>query len=274
MAGYWLKLYTEILDDYKYHQLPDKSKLLMYELFLLAKKIDKNGILPEIDEIAFLLRRPKEEIMDAWEPLSRLGIVSEDEDSAYVTHFQDRQAPIDSTERSKYYRDKKNKEAFEPEKRDYNEDATNRDREKRREEKNITDIPAIAEVEEKVRTPEEIKAMTIKAISDGQNKHADSVYDKALKRQYTSVEVSWCQEFTKCTGLHPEPSQVLDWCKCAKINIGAGITVDKIHDVLEYMQANKKDYYRPGSILLFGQKYLAEKTQPAVHVPAIGKYRE
>ena len=114
-----------------------------------------------------------------------------------------------------------------------------------------------------MRTPEEIKSMTLQAIATGQQKHADSVYDKALKRQYTSAEVTWCQEFTKCTGLHPEPSQVIDWCKSAKINIGAGITVDKIHDILEYMIANKKEYYRPGSILLFGQKYLAEKMQPA-----------
>jgi hypothetical protein len=136
------------------------------------------------------------------------------------------------------------------------------------------DIPAIAEVEEKMRTPEEVKAMTLQAIATGQQKHADSVYDKALKRQYTSAEVNWCQEFTKCTGLHPEPSQVLDWCKSAKINIGAGITADKIHDVLEYMRKKEVDFLRPGSILLYGQKYLAEKIQPSSHTPNIAKPRE
>jgi hypothetical protein len=146
MAGYWIKLYTEILDDYKYFKLPDVSKLLMYELFLLAKKVDQGGNLPDLDEMSFSLRRSKDDILAAIRPLIEVGIISEDEDCAYVTHFEDRQSANGNAERSRHKREKEHKEAATHTEPDCKDDDTNVTRdlqnsdtkrvgEKRREEK-------------------------------------------------------------------------------------------------------------------------------------------
>jgi len=53
----WIKLYRDILDDIKWHELSDSSAKLLISLWLLASE-DKqqHGELPPLEEIAFRLR--------------------------------------------------------------------------------------------------------------------------------------------------------------------------------------------------------------------------
>ena len=102
--GYWIKLYTEILDDYKYSQLPVQSQVLMYELFLLAGKMNEGGRLPETkEEIAFVLRRPEEFINEFIAPLVKSGIVL-NSNGYTVSKFAERQAPVTNSERVRTHR--------------------------------------------------------------------------------------------------------------------------------------------------------------------------
>ena len=105
MAGYWLKLYTEILDDPKYYRLSDNAKLGMYELMLVAKKIDSGGYLPSIQELNFYTRKQD----GWWQPiineLVKIEFLVEDELDTYkIRKFEDRQASTIGADRAKYAR--------------------------------------------------------------------------------------------------------------------------------------------------------------------------
>jgi hypothetical protein len=109
MASLWVKVYYEILDDFKYHNIPDDSKLLMYELFLLTRKMhamNNGGQLPGKEEIAFQLRRSPEFIESAMMPLLRLNIVSTNGEGYIITKFTDRQKADDPKERIRVFRNK------------------------------------------------------------------------------------------------------------------------------------------------------------------------
>lgn len=104
-AKYWIKLYHEILDDYKMHKLPDSLWRRTIELFLLAGDTDQDGLLPDLDEIAFRLRVDRETLQKEIEQLIGLGILIEDE-ALCVKNFEKRQAANSSTERSRKYRER------------------------------------------------------------------------------------------------------------------------------------------------------------------------
>ena len=65
----WIKLYRELLDDLEWHKLDAQSSKVLVMLWLLASESDE-GILPEIEEIAFRLRLSKTSIKTT---ISRLG---------------------------------------------------------------------------------------------------------------------------------------------------------------------------------------------------------
>ena len=62
MANYWIKFYTEVLDDPKVATLPDRLWRRFYELCLIACKHDDDGYLPEVEQIAWMLRQSPDEI--------------------------------------------------------------------------------------------------------------------------------------------------------------------------------------------------------------------
>ena len=65
----WIKVYREILDDKKFHALPDSSKLLLVMLWLVSSD-DKNGVIHnDRDSLAFCLRRDSKSIEDDLKPL-------------------------------------------------------------------------------------------------------------------------------------------------------------------------------------------------------------
>jgi hypothetical protein len=112
MAGYWLKLYTEILDDPKYYRLSDNAKLGMYELMLVAKKVGQDGHLPGVDDIEFYTRRSA----SWWEPvideLKAINFITGNEAGHVIRKFEDRQKAVTDTEKQRYYREALHKKEF------------------------------------------------------------------------------------------------------------------------------------------------------------------
>lgn len=112
MAGYWLKLYTEILDDPKYYRLSDNGKLGMYELMIIAKKFDQDGELPDIEDICFYSRRQKE----WWEPvlqeLKKIQFIVYLNDCQIIRKFSDRQSAVPDADRQRYSRNNRHAKEF------------------------------------------------------------------------------------------------------------------------------------------------------------------
>lgn len=103
MANSWIKLYHEILSDPKMGMMSDKLFRRTIEFFLIAGKEDRAGKLPELDDIAWILRISKKDVQKAIDDLVRLNIISiqtdplsamlgQPEKKYYViTHFSERQ---------------------------------------------------------------------------------------------------------------------------------------------------------------------------------------
>jgi len=112
--GYFLKLYTDILDDPKYFRLSEEAKTGMYEIFLVAKKIEtgteSTGELPSLEDIAFHTRRDVEWWKNVMVELVSAEIV--DADQQMIRKFKERQAKISDAERMKQYRKRKNDSTF------------------------------------------------------------------------------------------------------------------------------------------------------------------
>lgn len=145
--GYWLKLYTDILDDSKYFKLSKNARLGMYELLLVAKKLEdigeKTGDLPDIEEIAFQTRSSVEEWKEIIIELSDIGFLESNGDGFTIKNYEKRQSAIADKVRAKQSRKKINDNTMNTSaSRVCNDDVTNasrdflfRDGEKRREEK-------------------------------------------------------------------------------------------------------------------------------------------
>ena len=115
--GYWLKLYTDILGDYKYHKLSEKAKLGIYELMLVVKENESDkltGILPPIEEIAFCTRRDESEWEEIIKELEGIDFIATDGDNRIIKNYVKRQSKIPDTIRSKENRKRKNKPEEQP----------------------------------------------------------------------------------------------------------------------------------------------------------------
>lgn len=107
-SKYWIKLYHEILDDWKMAQLSDRLFRRTIQLFLLAGELDQEGNLPSLGEMAWRLRtgEPSEILEAELVELSRLGIVGQSDGIWLVTNFAKRQEAVSSTERWRKWRDR------------------------------------------------------------------------------------------------------------------------------------------------------------------------
>ena len=108
MGNTWMKLYHELLDDPKVGMMNDHLFRRMIELFLLAGRENKDGLLSTPTEIAWTLRTTEKDITAVVTELKRLNVINETEDGRInVTHFAERQSK-DTTdyERVKRWRDK------------------------------------------------------------------------------------------------------------------------------------------------------------------------
>jgi len=112
VADYWIKLYHELLDDPKMALLPDRLWRRTIELFLLAGKVNKNGLLPDTAEVAWMLRCNRDEIQLDMDQIAMAGIIYKVDEGWMVAKFEERQAASTSTERSRYFRQNQKKEIY------------------------------------------------------------------------------------------------------------------------------------------------------------------
>jgi hypothetical protein len=101
----WIKLYVEILDDPKMGRLSNHLWRRAIELFLLAGKNGNDGLLPPVEEMAWVLRLSNDKLLEDLIGLAEVGVVHETPEGWVVTHFKDRQHS-ESYERVKRYRER------------------------------------------------------------------------------------------------------------------------------------------------------------------------
>lgn len=113
MADYWIKLYTEIVDDPKMALLPDRLWRRTIELFLVAKKVNKGGELPATREIAWLLRLTDvDELEGELEEIENLGIIERIDQGWYVVNFAKRQEAVPDAERQRQSRQRRMRDEY------------------------------------------------------------------------------------------------------------------------------------------------------------------
>jgi hypothetical protein len=119
-AKYWLKLYHEMLHDYKMFSLSDRLYRRVIECFLMAGEKNEDGILPSIQEMAFTLRTDEDELARELRDIEDTGILTSYDDGWIVTNFSERQAAISDAERVRRWRDRRQKDQYK------GDDVTNR----------------------------------------------------------------------------------------------------------------------------------------------------
>lgn len=103
----WIKLYTETLSDPKMGRMSDHLYRRTVELFMLAGTIDQDGLLPDIEDIAWTLHTSPKDIRETVDALSGLGVLTVSGQQIIVTHFAERQqSNLTEAERKAAYRDK------------------------------------------------------------------------------------------------------------------------------------------------------------------------
>jgi hypothetical protein len=112
MADYWMKLYIEILDDPKMATMPDRAWRRTIELFLVAKKLNKDGHLPETRQIAWLLRMSAEELEHDLIQIASTGIIIQEVGGWFIPKFMERQSAISGAERISQFRERQQKQEY------------------------------------------------------------------------------------------------------------------------------------------------------------------
>ena len=113
MAGnYWIKLYTEILDDPKMAMLDDHLWRRFYEFCLVAGKNNKGGELPTVDQMAWLLRTDASGLQDDVTNLVEIGLLSWEGDALIVTNFSKRQEKLSNAEKQLHFRERLQKDEY------------------------------------------------------------------------------------------------------------------------------------------------------------------
>jgi len=105
MAYTWIKVYTEVLDDPKMGRMPDHLWRRTIELFLLAGRTGRNGELPTVAEMAWVLRTTEAELTADLQEIEAIGIILKTDETTTVTNFIKRQAAMSDKERQQKHRD-------------------------------------------------------------------------------------------------------------------------------------------------------------------------
>lgn len=108
--SYWLKLYTEIIDDPKLADVPEWAKWCFVEFLCLAKENDKDGELQTANKMAWRLRKTVKQVETALRTLEQSGVVHTTGAVWFVTNFAKRQALSESADRVRRFREKKKEE--------------------------------------------------------------------------------------------------------------------------------------------------------------------
>ena len=159
---HWLKLWIDILDDWKVAPLPDRLWRRFVECCLIAKKLDDGGYLESIEKMAFILRISPTDLEDDLVALERAtrtkdkpGIIQNIDGRWLVTNLEKRQSRMTPTERKRKQRERDREQSRESHanvtsvsRKVTTEDRGQRNRgtEEQRQEEQTTDAPAPAVV--------------------------------------------------------------------------------------------------------------------------------
>lgn len=106
-TSYWLKLWIDLLDDPKTGRIPD----WLFRRFILflcaAKEYDHDGLLQPVPDLAWRLRLSEAQVDEALRALSEAGVVQKTADGWLIVNFRKRQAPSDSADRVRRFREEK-----------------------------------------------------------------------------------------------------------------------------------------------------------------------
>lgn len=114
MTSYhWLKLWIDILDDWKIAPLSDRLWRRFIECCLIAKKLDEGGYLDSVERMAFFLRLAPDEMeqdLIALEQATRSkdkpGVVQKVDGRWFVTNLDKRQSRMTATQRKRKQRER------------------------------------------------------------------------------------------------------------------------------------------------------------------------
>jgi hypothetical protein len=114
MADYWIKWYIEILDDPKMATLPDRLWRRFSELCLISARLfpDKSGKLPDVRQLAWVLRMSVEDVHLDLDQLSSTGMIEPIPNGWVVVNFTKRQAAVPGNERVKQFREREKKQQY------------------------------------------------------------------------------------------------------------------------------------------------------------------
>lgn len=105
MRRFWIKLWLDILEDEKLLVLDEVHQLRFIKLCLLSAKLDMNGMLPPVENIAFWLRLTPKQVDLTIRVLSKCGVVLDKSNSSwFIVNFEKRQAALSGTDRSRLSR--------------------------------------------------------------------------------------------------------------------------------------------------------------------------
>lgn len=103
-SKYWLKLYYEIIDDYKMGKLSRSLRYRVIEMFCLAGEAGEDGYLPSLESMAWDLRENPEQLESDLVELGKVGILDQRDGRWFVVNFAKRQKASDAAERMREYR--------------------------------------------------------------------------------------------------------------------------------------------------------------------------
>jgi hypothetical protein len=102
VAGYYIKVFIDELDDPRIGQMPDWVFRRFKECQLVAKAHDRNGLLPPVGEVAWRLRLKDETTLsEALQVMQRVGVARESSDGWILVDFAREQAAVPGSERMK-----------------------------------------------------------------------------------------------------------------------------------------------------------------------------
>jgi len=83
----WIKLYRDLLNDYNWFKLDDKSSKILINIWLIAAEYDGN--LPDVSTLSFRLRVSEEDMNNCLEKLMACNFITEGEVAASVVDSKD-----------------------------------------------------------------------------------------------------------------------------------------------------------------------------------------
>lgn len=163
MADYWLKLYIEILDDPKMATMPDRVWRRTIELFLVAKRMNKDGHLPDTRQVAWLLRMSADELEHDLRQIASTGIIEQEVGGWFIPNFSKRQAAVGDAERKAQERARKQSQQYYDDVTSQSRNVTQRTEDRRQSTEAETETKA--EAEQSARDPFSTMQSTIERLT-------------------------------------------------------------------------------------------------------------